>query len=111
MRAEAEAVIFAARPVAKVGRTRLAGAREVADLVLGEARGFEPVDGPAITRRDLLVVAYFDASPRYLRVKRRPFREIEHVEREVSRAEIGGLGQRRLERLRGLMRKPEDEIE
>jgi hypothetical protein len=56
MRADAEALVLLAPPVAKVVAALLAFARKVADLVLLQSRRAEPVDRFYIRRRDQLIV-------------------------------------------------------
>src|SRR5438128_9600694 len=97
MRADAEAEILAAIPVAKIVAALLARAREVAHFVLRESGAGERDDGAIVERRDQIVVRDAHPSARDLRVQRRSFFEIEHVEREVTYVQRNRLRERRFE--------------
>ena len=111
MRAEAEAVVLAARPVAEVVATLLAGPREVADLVLAEPRASQSIDRFDVGRSGHLVIRNDRAAARDLHGERRLLFEIEHVQRDVPDSERDGFIERLSERLRGLVGQPRDQIE
>src|SRR5207249_10015597 len=78
VRGKTEAEVGLAAPVSEVVAADVA---EVADLVLPEARGVEPLDGLDVQRRDFIVLGQRHAPACDLPRQRRPFPEVEHVER------------------------------
>ena len=87
MRAQSEAAIFAARPVAQVVTALLACPREVADLVLAESGVRETFDRAGVDRGDHFIVRNDRSAALDLHGKRRLLLEVEHVQRDVTDAE------------------------
>src|SRR5204862_6286964 len=100
-----------APPVTEVVMALLARPREVADLVLPQSRGVKFFYRLQICGGDEVVIGKCRAPVRDLHGERRLLFEIEHVEREMTGAEVDGDVERFGERAGRLLRQSKDEIE
>src|SRR5713226_4138766 len=106
MCADAETVIRLPPPVAQVVPRFFAAPREVADLILREARAAERIDHLDVQGGDQIHDAALDAPS-----QRGVLIEIEHVDRDVPDAAVDRLLNGGAKTFCGLIRQSEDQID
>src|SRR6266852_6118702 len=104
MCADAETVIWLPPPVAEVVPRFFAAPREVADLILREARAAEGIDHLDVQGSDQILIGQLHDAALDAPLQRGVLIEIEHVDRNVPDTAFDRLLNRGPETIRGLIR-------
>src|SRR5712691_3243614 len=111
MCADAETVIRLPPPVAQVVPRFFAAPREVADLILREARAAERIDHLDVQGGDQILVGQLHDAALDAPSQRGVLIEIEHVDRDVPDAAVDRLLNGGAKTFCGLIRQSEDQID